>query len=956
MSTIVQRLASEADFTFAVDGGESLLTVTAAAGEEQLSRFYEFRVELSSEDAAIELTPMVGAAALLTLRGEQGPRYVHGVVRRVARIGHGVRQGRYSVELVPRHWCLTLRRKSRIFQAHNTADMSVPGIVRKVLEDAGFSSDEFRFALEEQHDAHDFVVQYRESDADFICRLLEREGLHFFFEHTADGHVMVITDGAVAHVPAPTAETLVYREPSGLDAIAECVYQWGEARQLRHGAVTLDAYNFKQPGNQLRVTRQDAQRTSLELYDYPGDYDERGDGERYADIRLEEQIAGHHIVELRTNSRGLLPGFRFTLTDHPLKDANREYLVVSVAHLVRQPQSGQEEHVADDGARYDATVRAIASDVPYRPPLRTPAPRVGGSQTALVVGPQGEEIWTDEYGRIKVQFHWDQEGVYDENSSCWIRVSQSWAGGQYGALFLPRVGQEVVVDFLEGNPARPIVTGSVYNNDNMPPCKLPDEKTRSTIKSRSSVGGDGVNEIRFEDRKDAEQLFLHAQRDFHTRARNDRVETVERDRHAIVERDSFQLVKQNGHTEVKLDLHGKVGGNHYAAVGGDVSEEIGGSHSEQTSGKYFLSAGGDIVLESSTGICLKVGGNFITINSSGVYIMGTVVHVNGTGSALNGSAIAAKAPAAPLEANTTEPGTDVTYNPDAREFAALEGAGALSGSDESMRQEKLTSWIEIELVDEAGRPCKGEAYEVIEPDGTKRSGHLNAGGQAHVAVSQPGTCEIGFPRLDYRAWGRTVEAPPPAAGDSPSYVPPPPANDSPGSPPQRGDNDSSQRPRWIPIAEGEVGVKEIAGDEDNPRVIEYHATTGGFSDDETPWCSSFVNWVMIQAGYSGTDSAQAISWANWGKQLDRPAYGAIAVIRWNDPPDTAGHVGFVVGQDGSNLQLLGGNQSDQVKVSSYGTDKIIAYVVPSDYDVPDQDYDLTPHAGPSDEGDFESTR
>ncbi|MEP0847453.1 MAG: type VI secretion system tip protein VgrG [Phycisphaerae bacterium] len=746
------NLADTADFTFAVAGTGDELRVTAFAGREGISALYRFRIELCCENPDLEIRALLGRKCVLSLARDGRTRHVSGIVQRFERTGCGSRLTYYAAHVVPVHWLLARRHKSRIFQSHTCADMSVPGIIEKVLRDAGIPSDAYRFALSRDYPQREYVVQYRERDMDFIARQMEHEGIFYFFEHSADGHVMVIADGATSHVPAPFDAELPFRTPDGLLPDQPHVYGLCEAEQIHFGAASLDDFNFRQPAGQLRAGLQADEYTALEYSDYPGDYADRADGQGYAQVRLEEFQARRQRSLVRTTARGLLPGCTFTITEHPAAAANREYLATRVVHRARQAQCAQEEAALPRRVQYETEVHAIPADLPYRPRRRTKRPAITGTQTALVVGPPGEEIYTDEYGRIKVQFHWDQEGAYDEHSSCWIRVSQGWAGGNYGMFFLPRVGQEVIVSFLEGNPDRPLVTGSVHNNDNMPPYRLPDEKTRSTIKTRSSTGGGGANEIRFEDLKDAEQLLIHAQKDFHLRAKNDGVVTVERDRHERVERNWYELVKQNRESEVRLDLKEKIGGSRYLEVAGDLGQRIAGNHSTRVNSKMYVNADGDVVIESARGICFKVGGNFITIDGSGVYVMGTVVHINGQGSALNGTEVAAKAPAEPLEADTTEPGTDVTYTADPYEFAGLaDGDEPTAGGDGS---ETETSWIEIELVDEAGQPWPNEPYEIIEPDASVKRGSLDANGQAHVAVRNPGECQIGFPELDRRAWQR----------------------------------------------------------------------------------------------------------------------------------------------------------------------------------------------------------
>lgn len=403
-------------------------------------------------------------------------------------------------------------------------------------------------------------------------------------------------------------------------------------------------------------------------------------------------------------------------------------------------RKAEEEAGGQGGTEYKAEVRTIPSEVPFRPQRDTPRPVIHGTQTAIVVGPKGEELYTDKYGRVKVQFHWDRDGAYDENSSRWIRVSQGSAGGQYGMMFLPRVGQEVVVDFLEGDPDRPLITGRVYNNDLMPPYKLPDEKTKSTIKTHSSKGGGGTNEICFEDAKDKEQILIYAQKDLHIRVNETRVENVDKDRHLTVKENKFELVKKKKHAEVTLDFNEKVGGNFSLDVAGDIGQKVGGKLSCDVGADLYLKCAKNVVVEAAQGLTLKCGGNFVKIDSSGVTILGTKIKLNSGGAAGMSTAATVATPEKTLVADTATPGRDVTYTatPDEVEPVKLE--------------ERDTSWVEIELVDEQGQPWPGEPYEITYPDGKIRQGYLDDKGQAYIGLPKPIAAQVSFPKLDAEAW------------------------------------------------------------------------------------------------------------------------------------------------------------------------------------------------------------
>jgi type VI secretion system secreted protein VgrG len=751
------RPASVADFTFKVgDKSTEDLKVSGFEGTEGISRLFRFRIMLCSSEPAIAFDEIVGKPCVLEIAGASGSRFVNGIVRRFERSGEGSSLTYYTAVVVPVHWLLTRRHKSRIFQEHNCPDMTVPGIIKKVLQDAGIPEDNYRFALQGSYDKREYVVQYRESEMNFIARLMEEEGIFFFFEHTVDGHKLVFGDSPVAHVPAPNQAELVYRDRTGLVAETEQehIHEIRDGQEIRIGAVRLDDHNYEQPQVDLMATAAASQYTSLEYSDYPGEYVDKSVGARYATIRLEEFQCRRWIQHMGASARALLPGYKFTLAEHPVAAMNRDYLVTRVVHTARQPQSLDAEAGAGYGAEYKAELRAIPADVPFRPARTTRRPRIHGTQTAIVAGPAGEEIYTDKYGRVKVQFHWDREGEHNEKSSRWVRVSQGSAGGQYGMMFLPRVGQEVVVDFLEGDPDQPIITGRVYNDDLMPPYTLPDEKTKSVIKTHSSKGGGGTNEIRFEDLKDSEQVLVYAQKDLHVRVNNDRVENVDHNRHLTVKENKFELVKQKKHVEVKLDHNEKIGGDMSLEVAGAVSEDFGGNHSENTGGNLYLKAGQNTVIEAAMGLTLKVGSNFIKIDSSGIAIVGTMTKINSGGAAGSGTAGTVNTPEETIDADAAVPGADVTYAATPTPDEALEVEQGEFTPAEYEMEEKITSWVEIELVDEAGQPVPNELYELTYPDGRKRRGKLDERGQAHIGLPEPITVEVTFPHLDADAWER----------------------------------------------------------------------------------------------------------------------------------------------------------------------------------------------------------
>jgi type VI secretion system secreted protein VgrG len=784
MGDMAGRSGNQADFTFqAADLTTEDLKVTGFTGTEGLSELYHFRLELISELRDIDFATLVGKNGLLEIASPSGSRYVSGIIRGFARTQEGAKLTHYEAELVPLHWLLTKRLKARIFQTHNCPDMTVPGIVKQVMKDAGIPDDACRWALEKtDYVEREYVVQYRETDFAFLSRLLEDEGIFYFFEHSAEGHKMVFGDSPVAHVPAQAQSEFAYRDPTASTTPVEFVFRAHDRQEIQHGAVCLDDFNFTKPPLELRASVQAADFTSLEFSDYPGEYQEKEAGTHYAGVRLEEFQAARRVARFSTTIRGLLPGYKFSLAEHPAEALNREYLVTHVTHRATQRQSGEAEQVAGaQGTAHQTEVRAIPSDVPYRPPRKTAKPVVLGSQTALVTGPAGEEIYTDDegYGRVKVQFHWDREGKQDENSSCWVRCSQGWAGGTYGMIFLPRVGQEVIVDFLEGNPDRPIITGRVHNNDNMPPHKLPDNKTQSGIKTRSSKGGEGFNELRFEDKKDDEQIFLHAQKDFHLRVKQDQKDWIERDKHESIQRDQLKKIGRDEHRTIQRDQMTEVTRDRSLKVGGKDASDV-GSYTLNSGGDLALIAKGSASLESSitigfkssagvdidggVEISLKAGPSFINIGPAGVSISGPMVMINSGGSAVAptmASAAAATAPKAPDPPITGDPGKDYVYQAETKPYDPEKSA---PWHDESQEETDERHWIGIRLFDDNGKRLANEKYEIVLPDGTTiASGTLDQNGEKELrGLKLPGDCQVRFPDLDSKTW---EAGPPPPSED-----------------------------------------------------------------------------------------------------------------------------------------------------------------------------------------------
>jgi type VI secretion system secreted protein VgrG len=396
---------------------------------------------------------------------------------------------------------------------------------------------------------------------------------------------------------------------------------------------------------------------AFEVYDYPGGFRTKDDGDKTTGRRMEEQETEHKFVEGAGVCRSFSSGHKFDLEDHFRRDTNGSYVLTMVQHSASAGSNytgGMER-----AETYSNTFCCIPSAVPYRPPLSSGKPVIHGLQTAIVVGPSGEEIYADKYGRVKVQFHWDRNGKYDEKSSCWIRVSTAAAGKRWGSVLIPRVGWEVVVGFEEGDPDRPLIVGSVYNATQLPPYALPDEKTKSTLKSYSSKGGGGFNEIRIEDKKGNEQLFVHGEKDLHIRIKNDVRETILNERHIGIKMDQFTKIGGDNHIEITGDQNQKVNGSVSLKGGMDVLTKAGMKFAADAGTEIHLKAGTTLVIESGASLTLKVGGNYINLNPGGIFITGTMVMINSGGAAGSGSGCSPQRPKAPKEADTAEAGSAI---------------------------------------------------------------------------------------------------------------------------------------------------------------------------------------------------------------------------------------------------------------------------------------------------------
>jgi type VI secretion system secreted protein VgrG len=569
--------------------GADLLVAQELVWTEALGRLFQVELSLISDDPNIDFDGIIGQGVTITLQLPEGEaRHFHGIVSRFVQTRIEDRYAHYQATVVPWLWLLTRTADCRIFQ-----EKSIPDIITEIFDLHGFT--DYRLALSGTYEPWDYCVQYRETAFNFVSRLMEQEGIYYFFEHEKGKHTLVIADGANAHQPFPEGASLPYNPAGGDQTDHPAITSWLVEQEIQPGVCGLNDFNFEKPKSSLEarssVSRNHA-HSGFEIYDYPGEHEESGEGTTYSKVRLEEFQSQHEVLKGESNSTRISAGYLLTLEEYPREDQNREHLITELEYRITN--NLPESDAARPGAACSCRFSALDSATPVRPVRITPKPLIQGPQTAIVSGPGGEEIHTDKYGRVKVQFHWDRYGRADENSSCWVRVSQTWAGKSWGTIHIPRIGQEVVIEFLEGDPDRPIITGRVYNADAMPPYALPANKTQSGIKTRSSQGGGGsnFNEIRFEDKTGSEQLFIHAEKNQDIEVENDETHWVGHDRTKTIDNDETTLVKHDRTETVDHDETITIHNNRSERVDNDETLSIGGNRTETVTGNENITIDG----------------------------------------------------------------------------------------------------------------------------------------------------------------------------------------------------------------------------------------------------------------------------------------------------------------------------------------------------------------------------
>lgn len=568
------------------------LFLNSLVAEEHLSQPFVIHLTMTAS-GPVTASSLLGQEATVTLTDGAGhTRHLSGLMTRFTQNGLIC-----TAELRPWLWMLSLTRDSRIFQSK-----TVPDILATLFSAAGYTA--YQNSLKGSYATLDYCVQFQESGLDFASRLMEEAGICYFFTHSSAGHMLVLADDPACFTPLTNAASIPFLPlTGGADWLADLrVSTLSSDSRVAAQAYQADDYNFTTPATELK---QSAGSGMLKVYEYPGRYGSVAAGETVATHRMEALQADAVQILGTSSARAMTAGGNFTLTGHPAGALNTTYTIRSVRHEAALRE-------------YANSFVAFPATVVFRPPRVTPCPRIAGSQTAIVTGPSGKEIYTDQYGRVKVQFNWDQIGTNDENSSCWIRVAQSWAGVSWGSFVLPRIGQEVVVTFLNGDPDTPLITGCVYNGTNTVPYPLPDEQTKTTFKSNSSSGGGGSNEFRFEDKKGSEEVFLQAQKDLTVTVLNSQTSTITQNRSVTVTKGDDSLTVSQGDRSLVVtkgcETH-QVGGTRDVTTTGkethtnkaDFVQSVAGNHTLTVSGNIIIKASGDLTLEAGGGLTLKAG-------------------------------------------------------------------------------------------------------------------------------------------------------------------------------------------------------------------------------------------------------------------------------------------------------------------------------------------------------------
>ena len=709
--------ANQTHFSLSIEGVSHDLQVLEFSGHEAISQPFVFELELISERPDLDLESLLHRPAFLALN--PNGTGIHGLIYRIAQGDSGQRLTRYHVTLRPQLAYLAHRINQRIFQ-----HLSVEKIISQVLEEHGIQSDAYTFQFGPTvYPQREYCVQYDESDLHFIQRLCEEEGIHYHFQHSPDGHVLVFGDDQSVFPKLPAT---AYQQDSGLVATDPVVKRFGLRLETRSNRVTRRDYDFEKPRLLMEAAFASEFSPDLEDYDYPGRFVERERGKHLAKRNLERHRSDYELARGDSDQPLLRSGHYLDLCEHSREDFNQLWLLTAVSHEGKQPQVLEESitsHTqAKDGFQqgYRNHFTATPWDVPHRPALRHPKAKILGSQTAVVTGPINEEIHCDPYGRVKVQFHWDREGQGDDSSSCWLRVASSWAGDGYGGIAIPRVGMEVLVTFLEGDPDQPLITGCLYHAAHVVPYELPANKTRSLFKTLSSLGGGGYNELRIEDKKGEEQIYLHAERDWDENIEHDQKIRIGNQRHDTVEANSYSEFQAEEHRTTHADRKVETRSNDHLSVANTQHVKVGVGQFIEAGNEIHYYAGNKVVIDAGMELTATGGGSFLKLDPGGVTLSGATIKINSGGAPGKGSGISILPPVIPWAADQDKAGN------------LLDRANA------------NPTWLELNLHYRNLEPVPGAAYRVEFTDGSVCEGVLDADGFARLEDVPPGPAKVWY--------------------------------------------------------------------------------------------------------------------------------------------------------------------------------------------------------------------
>ncbi|GBO89512.1 type VI secretion system Vgr family protein [Marinobacter salsuginis] len=635
--------ANGLQFTVRVGGLPSdIFSLVGFTLTERLSEVFYGRLELASTDPSIQAAEILEQPVDLVVWQDGEPlRRFTGVVNEFVRGDAGHRRTRYELIIQPPLWRLGLMHNSRIFQTQSTE-----AIARTLMEERGIIDSVFD--LKRTPEQREYCVQHRESDLAFLERLAAEEGWHYRYEHgSVDAETQPALIIADHHGDAPKLEPAEYNAKAGGSSRRPVVYRFRYEERVRVASVAMKDYTFKNPAYGLMHQHASGDlkhREDYQHYDYPGRFKADASGQPFTEARLQSLRNDANTASGESNRPDFSVGAKVELKEHDSAGLNREWLLTEVTHTGSQPQALEEEG-GSEPTTYHNQFNAIPADLTWIP-QRAHRPLMDGPQIAIVTGPEGEEIHCDEYGRVKVRFPWDRYSKNDEHSSAWLRVSQGWAGGQYGFMALPRIGHEVIVSFLDGDPDQPIITGRTHHISNTPPYGLPEHKTRTTLKTKTHKG-EGSNELRFEDEADQEQIYVHAQKDLDLLTENNRTEVIRNDSHRTVGNHDFCHVKGNAHRTVDGEQRDSVGSDYSLSVGGSLHSKQGKNQLVEAGTEIHHKAGMKVVIEAGAELTLKAGGSFLKLDPSGVTVSGPSVRMNSGGGPGSGSGVADKAPELP---------------------------------------------------------------------------------------------------------------------------------------------------------------------------------------------------------------------------------------------------------------------------------------------------------------------